>query len=428
MEIAVCGVNHHLAPVAILEKLAFSQETRRQALAQLTMTKATSDQPAAEAVILSTCNRVELYVAGSTCPPGEAGLVQFLADFHDLAPEELAPYVYTYRGEEAVRHLLRVAAGLDSLVIGEPQILGQVRTAYAEARESGATGPILSALFRRAIQAGKRVHTETAISQGAASVSYAAVEVAASLMGDLGDRHLVIIGAGKTGQLAAQCLLGRGAQKMTVINRSYDAAAQLAKTWGGAAGTLADVEPVLLQADVVISATRAPGYVLTADQVRRAQAARGGRPLLLIDIAVPRDIDPAAAEIPGVTVRNIDDLHAVVAANLDQRRSDSRRAETIIDAEIAEFMAWFGALAVAPVITDLREQADMIRRRELERARHRLSPNDLDLVDMLTQRIVNQLLHQPTVRLKEHACQSDGALYAEALRDLFALGGAQDEE
>lgn len=433
MTIAVCGLSHRSAPIEILEKLAFTPEARAAALARLTSAAGTTADapawPASEAVILSTCNRVELYVAMSACAPEEPDtcevLARFLADFHGLDLDAVAPYLYTYTNDAAVRHLFGVAAGLDSLILGEPQILGQVRQAGEEAQRLGAAGPVLTTLFRRAIESGKRVHTETGISQGAASVSYAAVEVAARHFHDLSACQALIVGAGKTGQLTAQCLLGRGVQGISVANRSYDHAAELAAGWGGEAYTLDQVNEILPRADIVITCTNAWGYIITRDQIAEALQARpAGRPLLLLDIAVPRDIDPAAAELPGVEVYNVEDLRQVVETNLDERRHAGEKAEAILAEQVGAFMAWLMALAVTPVIADLREHAEAIRQRELAKARGRLAglPEDyMGLMELVTQRIINQLLHEPTVRLKEHAAGVEGPFYAQAVRDLFAL-------
>ncbi len=437
VQIAVCGLNYRTAPVAMLERLAFAPESRIQTLQEMIGGDVT---PFGEAVILSTCNRVELYVAAPRCSledsdGGEYGLLaRTLAGWRGVPVGEAAPCLYSYMGEAAARHLFTVAAGLDSLVFGEPQILGQVRQAFEDALSISAAGPILSSLFRRALETGKRVRSDTTVCQGAASVSYAAVEVAAAECGDLSGRRALVVGAGKTGQLAAQALRGRGVREITVANRSYEHAAELAEQLGGPgdvrACTLDGLQDALNDADIVVSCTNAPGYVITGGMVCRARA--GGqetRPLLLIDIAVPRDIDPAATLFPGVRVCNIDDLHAVVEANLGQRRDAAgTQAAAIVEEGVAAFQAWFGALAVAPLITGLREQAEAIRQRELERAMHRLPdlPNNYaNIIDMLTQRIVNQLLHQPTVRLKETASRADGPLYAQAVRELFALDDGQ---
>ncbi len=429
LTIAVCGISHHTAPIEILEQLAFTREARAVATRQLVAADAPAEWPASEAVILSTCNRVELYVATPKCAaetPGAAGfLAAYLADCHGLPLAEIAPYLYTHTDEDAVWHLFSVAAGLDSLILGEPQILGQVRGAIEEAQRNGASGPVLSTLFRRAIETGKRVHSETGISHGAASVSYAAVEVAARHFADLGACQALIVGAGKTGQLTAQCLHGRGIHSIAVANRSFEHARELAATWGGAAYTLDGLDEVLPHVDILISCTNARGYVISRDQIEAALARRpSGQPLLLLDIAVPRDIDPAAAGLPGVQAYNVEDLRRVVETNLDERRRAGEQAEAILGEQVAGFMAWLMALSVTPVITDLREHAEAIRQRELAKARGRLAglPADyMGLMELVTQRIINQLLHEPTVRLKERAASSDGAAYAQAVRDLFDL-------
>lgn len=427
MDIVLCGLSHKTAPVEILEKLAFTSNDHVQALTQLASTDSPHELPISEAIILSTCNRVELY---AVMPDGRAGpepIARFLAEFHHVPPPVLAPHLYSRQGEEAVQHLFTVAAGLDSMIVGEPQILGQVRTAFEEASVLGAAGPVLSALFRHAIRVGKRVRTETSISQRAVSISYAAVELARRLFGELHDCQVLIVGAGETGQLTARCLMGRGARGVIVVNRSYDRALALARQWDGEAKALDCLEEALRRSDIVISCTDAPHYFITVEHVRRAMAPRQGRPLFLIDIAVPRDIEPVVGELPGVRLYDIDDLRAVVEANLHLRRSDGPRAKAIIAQEVVRFMAWFKALAVTPIIVNLRQQAELIRQRELERALRRLdglSDRHLNVINLLTQRIVNQMLHEPTVRLKRYAGCSHGQVYARAIRDLFALDGA----
>ena len=414
----------------MLEKLAFGPESRLQALTALVSGHEASPGLVAEAVILSTCNRVELYVAAPACSLETLPLGSCFAGPHGLVAEA-APYLYTYTGAAAACHLFAVASGLDSMIVGEPQIMGQVRQAYEAAREARAAGPLLTALFQRALATGKRVRSQTRISQRAASVSYAAVELAARHLGDLSSRRVLIIGAGRTGQLAAQCLAGRGVRDVTVANRSLEHAAALAAQWGGAARGLDGLEEALQAADIVISCTNAPGYVVTEDMVRHARAGREEALLFMLDIAMPRDVEPSAGALAGVRLFNIDDLRAVVAENLDQRQADGRAAQGMIDGEVADFMEWLQALAVTPLISDLRQQAEGIRRHELERAMHRLEglpENYASIVDLLTRRIVNQMLHQPTVRLKQHASRADGQLYAQALRDLFGLGDAPGPE
>jgi len=428
--VTVCGLSHHSAPIEILEQLAFGPEARQAALIQL-RAGSTGAGLVSEAVILSTCNRVEVYAVLERTAARANGLAGFMADFHGVPLELVAPHLYCYEGEDAVRHLFSVAGGLDSLILGEPQILGQVRRAFAESQDIGASGSTLSTLFRRAIQTGKRIHCETGISHGAASVSYAAAEIAARHHKDLAGCHALIVGAGKTGQLTAQCLLGQGVQSIAVANRSYDRAIELADNWGGIAYGLEDLDIALPSADIVISCTDAPGYVVSREQVAQALALRADRPLVLVDIAVPRDIEPAAGSLPGVRLYNIEDLQLTIEENMAGRGLEGAQAEAIVDEQVAEFMAWLVALSVKPLIVDLREHAEMIRQRELERVQHRLPdlpPEYAPIIDMMTQRIVNQLLHEPTVRLKNHASHLDGQLYARVIRDLFALDSDQGRE
>ena len=428
MDIVICGISYKTAPVEMIERFSCGADTYTAILTRLLHPDGPGPRLAKEAILLSTCNRVELYAVIPDDCDGPARLARYLAEFHNLPFELVKSHIYTFQGEEAVDHLFSVASGLDSMILGEPQILGQVRTAFEKASRLRAAGAVLSALFRHAIQAGKRVHTETAISQRAASVSYAAVELAERQLGMLGDRRVLVVGAGKTGRLTAECLLGRGVRSITVANRTYETAVSMADAWHGRATTLDRLEDALAEADIAISATNASGYLIGAAQVRHALAARPDRPLLLIDIAVPRDVDPDAAQIPGVQVYNLDDLNAMVEVNVQDRGQDRGVAETIVAEEAADFMAWFNGLAVTPAIVNLREHAESIRRQELERIIHRLdglSNHDRAMIELLTQRIVNHLLHEPTVRLKRYACNDNGSLYVQALDDLFALTDEQ---
>jgi len=431
VDIILCGLSHKTAPVEILEKLAFTSIERAYALTRFISRHNPHESPASEAVILSTCNRVEVYAVMPNRSANAESLARFLAEFHGVSPSVLAPHLYIHHDQHAVQHLFTVAAGLDSMIVGEPQILGQVRAAFEEAAKLGTAGPVLSALFRHAVRVGKRVRSETSISQRAASISYAAVELARRLFGELGDCQVLVVGAGETGQLTARCLMGRGARRITVVNRSYDRALALARQWDGEAMPLDHLEEALQRADIVISCTDAPHHVITVEHVRRAVAARRERPIFLIDIAVPRDIEPAVGQLPNVHLRDIDDLRTVVETNLHLRRSDEPRAEAIITEEVSKFMAWFNARAVTPVIADLRQQAELIRQRELERAFRRLdglSDRQRSVIKLLTHRIVSQMLHEPTVRLKRYAGCPEGQAYAQAIRDLFALDGVNGQE
>jgi glutamyl-tRNA reductase len=391
----LAGVSHHRAPVEVRERVALTLEQAGALAGELA-------GAGGEAVVLSTCNRTEVYLAAED-------------DATDLG-SEVQPYVYRLTDEAAAVHLFRVAAGLDSMVPGEGEILGQVRAAY----EAGAPGPQLDRLFRQALHVGKKVRTQTAIAEAPASVSAAAAALAQQVFGELDGRAILVIGAGKVSEQAARNLLSRGARIAWVANRSADRAAELAGRFGGEALPLERVEEELGRADVVVSSTSAPGFVLTREQVERARL--GKKPLLLIDLAVPRDREPAILELDGCYLYDIDDLQAVVAETMTARRSEAERAEAIVLEEADEFRAWQASLDVVPAIASLRARAEEIRESELEKARGRLSERELKAVESITSSILNKLLHLPTVRMKEAAAASDGLVYADAVRHLFGLG------
>src|SRR5439155_9177 len=329
--------------------------------------------------------------------------------------EELGPALYRLRDEAAALHLFRVAAGLDSMVPGEGEILGQVRGAH----EAGATGPILDRLFRHALHAGKKARTETAIGEGPASVSSAAAALAEQVVGDLRGRTVLVAGAGESGELAVKSLVARGATIAFVANRTVERAEELTQRFGGTALALADVEHDLQHADVVLSSTASPGWVLTREQVERTLRDRRGRPLFLIDLAVPRDLEPAIHERDGCYLYDIADLQAVVAETLAGRRREGERAEAIVAAEADRFREWQASLDVVPAIASLRAHAEEIRAAELERAK--LSGAERRAAESVTAAVLNKLLHLPTIRMKQAAAAADGVIYADAVRHLFGL-------
>ncbi|MCL4533892.1 MAG: glutamyl-tRNA reductase [Bacteroidetes bacterium] len=416
MHIVVVGLNHKVAPVEVRERLSIGQADLPEALAGL-------QKHVREGVILSTCNRTEIYGLSSHPGTGARSLRAFFGEHRDLPLSEFDLFLYSHHELEAVRHLFRVAAGLDSMIVGEPQILGQVRQAYEAAETGGCTGPVLSTLFRQAITAGKRVQTETDISRHAASVSYAAVELARKIFGDLKTRTALIVGAGEMAELALQTLVDNGVGRVMVANRTQQRAVDLAAQFNGQATDLSRLDSVLPQADIVISSTAASGYVLTVPMLRAAMRARGHRPLFLIDIAVPRDIDPEVQRQENVFLYNVDDLEAVCQANLQERAKEAKKAEAIIEAEAAKFQAWWSSLEVVPTITALRAWAEEIRKAELSKAMsrlHGLSERDQNTINALTIGIVNKMLHTPIVGLK-----NDGHRYIEAVRELFRLDEGQ---
>lgn len=384
--LVLVGLSHRVAPVEIRERVALDLEAAAALAAEL-----------GEAVCLSTCNRTELYLAAEDAAEAEAAAAAALSR---LAGEHLDS-LYRLHDEAAALHLFRVAAGLDSLVPGEGEILGQVRAAY----EAGSTGPLLDRVFRQALHAGKRVRHETAIGESPSSVASAAAALAQQVFGDLAGRKVLLIGAGRTAEQAADNLRSRGAE-IVVANRTA-AKADL---------SLDELAGAVSAADVVVAATSAPDFVL-----RLADVGRRERPLLLVDLAVPRDIDPAIGALDGCYLYDIDDLEAVVAETLTGRRAEAARAEGLVSEEADRFRAWQASLDVVPAIASLRARVEEIRERELDRVRGRLSEKERSAVESVTARIVDKLLHLPTVRMKQAAAAADGAAYAEAVRHLFDL-------
>jgi glutamyl-tRNA reductase len=414
--IVVVGLNHETAPVALREALAFPKDRLAEALARVR-----EETGLGEAVILSTCNRVEVY--GRSAEDPRDAVAAFLARFHAREPAEVAPHLYRLEGEAAVRHAFRVAASLDSMVMGEPQILGQVKDAYQAAEKAGSLGSVLNALRNRSIAAAKRARTETAIGRNAVSVSHVAVELARKIFGDLRDRSVLLVGAGKMSEVAARQMVRDGARASVLGGRTFEKAEQLAAALGGRAAPFEELRSELARADVVISGTGAPGVVIQRADVEAAQAARRGRPLFLIDIAVPRDVAEDAGRVSGVFLYDLDDVRKVAEANLRERRKEASAAEAILEHEIREFLDWRRSLDVVPLLVELRRRADEIRRTEIEKARRRLgplTPEQESALEAATTAIVNKLLHAPTVQLKQMAGDGQGE-HVWLIRKLFGL-------
>ncbi len=413
MNLSLVGVSHHQAAVELRERVAVDLEGAR-ALAD-------SLADGCEAVVLSTCNRTEIYLAAADDPALDRRAITALLELAGAEAASLEPVVYRLADESAALHLFRVAAGLDSLVPGEGEILGQVRDAF----DVGRPGPLLDRLFRNALHAGRRARVETAIGESPASVPAAAAALAQQVFDDLAGRSVVLVGAGKMSELTARNLRSRGAAVSAVANRTATHGEELARRLGARAIGLEDLGAELGAADVVVASTSAPGFVLGADELGAALRARRGRPILLVDLAVPRDVDPGLASIDGCFVYDIDDLEAVVAASLSGRRAEAVRAERIVAAEAERFKEWQASLAVVPAIASLRARAEAIRAAELTRAEGRLGKlpeSERRAVEAITAQIVNKLLHLPTVRMKEAAVTSDGVIYADVVRHLFGLG------
>jgi glutamyl-tRNA reductase len=415
--ILVVGLSHRTAPIAVREALAFPKDRLPEALDRLR-----SEVGLEEAMVLSTCNRVEVY--GYAAEPATPALVSFLAEFHHRPLLEVESFLYRLEGDEAVRHAFWVASSLDSMVLGEPQILGQVKEAYQIAGKAGTLGAVLNALRNRSIAAAKRARRETGIGKNAVSISSVAVELALKIFGELRERNVLLVGAGKMSELAARHLVRDGARATVLGGRTFERAEQLAAALGGRAAPLESLRSELARADIVISGTGAPGLVVSRADVQAACAERRQRPLFLIDIAVPRDIDPAVSDLPGVFLYDLDDLKAVAEANLRERRKEAAAAESLVEREVHEFLDWRRSLDVVPLLVELRQRADQIRRAEVEKARKRLgslTPEQEQTLEAVTSAIVNKLLHPPTVHLKEIASNGHAKEHMGLIRKLLGL-------
>jgi len=424
MPVAVVGANHRTAPIELRERLALARGEHADALRALA-------SHAGEAVVLSTCNRTELYLA---MPEGVAddavayGL-EMMAARLGMSPAEAARHFYVHNDRDAAEHLFRVAAGLDSMILGEPQIQGQVREAYGTAREAAGpegpvVGPALNRLFQTALSVGGRVRSETGLGIGAASVSSAAVELAKKIFGSLKGRRALVLGAGEMSEVTLECLRSEGVRSTIVANRTWDRAKELAERWGGEAIHWDGFAAALPQVDIVVCSTAAPHPVLTRERLRAALPQGATRPLCILDIAVPRDVEPGVGNEPGVFLYDIDDLQQIVDDSLGRRRAELPAAESIVAEGVEEFWAWYASLAVVPTIRALREHGERMRKDETERVLRQLahlSDQDRQAVDALTRSILNKLLHAPTVRLREAAGNGRGTGVLDTVRYLFHL-------
>ena len=420
MNIVVVGLSHKTAPVEIREKVAFPPTEMATPLRQMLNLPAV-----AEGVIVSTCNRVELYAVSRTPEAAVIELKRFLADFHQIAADKLSEHLYDLEGRDAIRHVLRVAASLDSMIIGEPQILGQIKTAYGYASEYKTLGLILNRFLHKAFSVAKRVRTETAIASNAVSVSFAAVELARKIFDDLEDKTVMLIGAGEMCELAAKHFVNNGVKKVLVTNRTFARAEKLAAEFnGGVAVSFENFREQLHRVDIVLSSTGAPDYVLSAKKVKEIIKLRRHKPMFLIDIAVPRDIDPLANKFDGIYLYDVDDLQGVVQANLKGREKEAAKAEAIIDGEIEQFQRWLATLEVKPTIVALRRQLDQVRKTELEKtfsSLNGLGDKERKAIEAMTAAIVNKILHHPTNILKQSQNGGGSDRYVDAVRTLFDL-------
>jgi glutamyl-tRNA reductase len=416
MRIALLGANSKTAPLDLRERLAFPPCDIAPALEAMR-----AHVP--EGVILSTCQRVELYAAAPSLRGVRASLRRFWSEQRRVPLKELDGHLYYLEDKEAIAHLFSVASGLDSAIVGEPQILGQVRGALECGLAQHAAGSVVAGLFRGAVTAGKRVRTETGVGRNAASISYAAVELARQTFGDLHGSRVLLVGAGKMGELAAKNLVSKGVAGLSVVGRSPERARQLALECAGAV-VMAELEDALSNCDIVISCTSAPHPVISREMVERVMRLRSGRPLFLIDIAVPRDVEPSVSEIAGVYLYNIDDLDATVAANINERVAEAHKGRAIVEAEVSAFQQWLAARRAVQTIVALRQHAEEIRRAELERTSSvlaRLSETDRRRIEALTLAFEKKLLHQTITLLRAEAATGNGHHTDRAVRELFDL-------
>ena len=417
MSVVVIGLNHRTAPLELLERVTVPGDALAKALHDLG-----SRPNVGEAVVLSTCNRTEVYVVAERFHGAYQDVRDFLCDLGSLGPDEVGHHLYAYYDDEAVSHLFSVAAGLDSAVLGETEILGQVRVAWERAQGEGTARAALNALFRHAVEVGKRARTETAISRRTASVSQAAVELAVEQLGSLDGRRVLVIGAGHMGEGMAVALARRGPGGVLVASRSPERAEELAARCGGQALSLAMVASALVEADLVLTSTASSTLVLGTDEVAAVMAQRPERPLLIVDIAVPRDVDPAVGGHPGVTLRDIDNLREFAARGVAERAAESAKVRQIVADEVARYQDVATTRTVAPLIGELHKRAEAVREGELDRFRSRfegLDERQREAVEAFSRRLVAKLLHDPTVRLKDAAGTPRGERLADATRDLF---------
>lgn len=425
MHILLIGLNHESTPVELREKLAFQQQRLGVALTQLTQQGGQEEQHISEAVILSTCNRVEIYALAENCDRGARSIKRFLSRFHKIPLADFQACLYEHRDLSAVEHLFSVTSGVDSMILGETQIQGQVKQAFELAQEYQTVGPLLSNLFRNALTVGKRVRSETAISEHSLSISHAAVNLVRTRFEEPAGLNLLVLGLGKMSLMAVKALLKLGVGNLSVINRTPENAQDLTKDLPVKTFGFERLESCVMDADVIISSTAAPHAVLEFEQMTRIMNKRSQKGLMIIDIAVPRDVEPEVDRIKNVNLYNIDQLENQIQSNRERRCDAVSKARDIINAELTTFLNWMRSLEVKPVITELRDRVDEIGSYEVERALRRfekdLSENDADVVRELSHRIINKILHTPLVRLREEAANGNGHVYAASVKNLFNL-------
>jgi glutamyl-tRNA reductase len=419
MHVIVVGINHKTAPVEIRERLTFDPSQLGDAMVQLQGKKSILEN-----VILSTCNRTEIYAVVDQIHTGRYYIKEFLSQWFQIEKEEFTPFLFIYEEDGALEHLFKVACGLNSLILGETQILGQVRTSFLTAQEEKTSGTVFNQLFKQAITLAKKAHSNTDIGANAVSVSYAAVELAKKVFGTIENKHVLILGAGKMGELAIENLHGNGATNVTVVNRTYEKAKDLASRFQGKARSMDELQKALMEADILISSTGAKDFVLTKQIVEQIEKKRKGKPLFMVDIAVPRDLDPAIAELEGVFLYDIDDLEGIVQANLQERQKAADIIMLMIEEEIVQYKQWLRMLGVVPVISALREKALNIQSetmKSLERKLPNLSEREIKVLNKHTKSIINQMLKDPILQVKELADTKDADKNLQFFMDIFNI-------
>ncbi|MBT4557344.1 MAG: glutamyl-tRNA reductase [Nitrospina sp.] len=417
--LVLVGVNHKATPVEIREKLAFNQVKLEASLEHLV-----SCPEITENIILSTCNRVEIYARVDNTDQGIQLLKDFICDYHGLSRGSLDQYFYSYQDDQAIEHLFRVSASLDSMILGEAQILGQVKDAYSTARALSSTGLVLNQLFEKAFNVAKKVREETGISERGVSISSAAVELAKKIFEDLENHSVMLVGTGEMAELAAKHLISYGVKTVYVASRTYERAASLAETLNGCALDFDAFKEELYRADIVITSTSAPKFIIHKEMIEQAIHKRKNKPIFLIDIAVPRDIAPEVNDLENVYLYDIDDLQNVVNANMEERQKEAENAMEIIKEEVTKFNNWFSTLDAVPTIVEMRNRAEEMRKVEVDKTLKNLahiSEEDQKAIHQLTQSLVNKILHKPTINLKKKTQSQDGHVYLKAIRHLFHL-------
>ncbi|HMK44455.1 MAG TPA: glutamyl-tRNA reductase [Dissulfurispiraceae bacterium] len=423
MSILVIGLNHKTASVEIRERLAFNAEKLESGLEAIRSLSCVN-----EAALLSTCNRVEIYASVTAADEAENTIKDLLASFHATERQRFEQALYVHADEHAVRHIFRVGASLDSMVVGEPQILGQLKDTFDYALANKSTGIIMNRLMKKAISTAKRVRTETRIAENAVSISFAAVELAKKIFTDLTTKAVMLLGAGEMAELAARHLVSNGVTNIRIANRTYERCCQLAEEFCGTPVRFDDFLKELVQSDILICSTGASTYVLLKDQMQRIMKERRHKPVFIIDISVPRNIDPAINDLDSVYLYHVDDLQQVVDTNILERKKEAEKAEAIIDEEVVKFMHWTASLDSVPIIVALRQKAEQIKQDELERFRNKnphLDPATAESIEYLVSAVVNKLIHQPTVALKD--LHEDRELLTMAVKKLYGLD-EDDEE